>query len=214
MRFHGYFRSSSAYRCRIAFNLKALDYEFVPVHLKSGAQLGETYQALNPQMLVPTLETDEGARLIQSLAIIEWLDETYPEPRLLSRDPLMRAYERAFAQVIACEIHPLQNLRVLKYLAAELGVGEDAKSAWLNRWLGDGLAACEGLLAARDRATPFCYGETPGLADICLVPQVFSAQRFDVDIRHLPLVNEIYARAAGLPAFERAHPARQPDYEA
>ena len=214
MRFHGYFRSSSAYRCRIAFNLKALDYEFVPVHLKSGAQLGETYQALNPQMLVPTLETDEGARLIQSLAIIEWLDETHPEPRLLSRDPLMRAYERAFAQVIACEIHPLQNLRVLKYLAAELGVGEDAKSAWLNRWLGDGLAACEGLLAARDRATPFCYGETPGLADICLVPQVFSAQRFDVDIRHLPLVNEIYARAAGLPAFERAHPARQPDYEA
>jgi len=214
MRFHGYFRSSSAYRCRIAFNLKALDYEFVPVHLKAGAQLGETYQALNPQMLVPTLETDEGARLIQSLAIIEWLDETHPEPRLLSRDPLMRAYERAFAQVIACEIHPLQNLRVLKYLAAELGVGEDAKSAWLNRWLGDGLAACEGLLAARDRATPFCYGETPGLADICLVPQVFSAQRFDVDIRHLPLVNEIYARAAGLPAFERAHPARQPDYEA
>ena len=214
MRFHGYFRSSSAYRCRIAFNLKRLDYEFVPVHLKSGTQRGAEYRALNPQMLVPVLETEDGARLIQSLAILEWLDETHPEVPILSRDPLTRARERGFAQVIACEIHPLQNLRVLKYLAAELGVGEQAKSAWLNRWLGDGLETCEALLAARDRATPFCYGEQPGLADICLVPQVFSAQRFDVDISHLPLVNEIYTRAAALPAFAQAHPAKQPDYEA
>ena len=214
MRFHGYFRSSSAYRCRIAFNLKALAYEFVPVHLKSGAQQSAQYEALNPQMLVPTLETDTGERLIQSLAIIEWLDETHPEVPLLARDPLTRARERAFAQVIACEIHPLQNLRVLKYLAQELDVGEDGKAAWLNRWLGDGLEACERLLAARESKTPFCYGEQPGLADICLVPQVFSAERFDVGIGHLPLVSEIYARAAALPAFARAHPAQQPDFEA
>ncbi len=213
MRFYGYFRSSSAYRCRIAFNLKQLDYDFEPVHLRSGEQQGEAYSALNPQMLVPTLEIDDGARLIQSLAIIEWLDETYPAVPLLSRDPLTRARERAFAQVIACEIHPLQNLRVLKYLAAEMGVDQEGTSAWLNRWLGDGLEACEKLLAEREDQTPFCYGEQPGLADICLIPQVFSAERFNVDISHLPLVSEIYARAGSLPAFERAHPAQQPDFE-
>lgn len=214
MRFHGYFRSSSAYRCRIAFNLKGLDYEFVPVHLKSGAQQGEDYKALNPQMLVPTLELDDGARLIQSLAIIEWLEDTHPEPALLSSDPLTRAQERAFAQIIACEIHPLQNLRVLKYLAQELGADEDGKTAWLTRWLTDGLEACEGVLAQRNSETPFCYGDRPGLADICLVPQVFSAQRFNVDISHLRRVSEIYDRCAALPEFARAHPKNQPDFEA
>ena len=214
IRFHGYFRSSSAYRCRIAFNLKGLEYEFVPVHLKSGAQRGEAYKALNPQMLVPTLETGEGARLIQSLAIIEWLNETHPEPPLLSDDPLTRARERGFAQVIACEIHPLQNLRVLKYLEAELGAGEAGKTAWLTRWLRDGLEACEGLLAARDEAAPFCYGERPGLADICLVPQVFSAERFGVEIGDLSRVSEIAARCRALPEFEAAEPRNQPDFEA
>jgi len=213
MLFHGYFRSSSAYRCRIAFNLKGLDYEFRPVHLKSGAQRGAAYRALNPQMLVPTLETGDGARLIQSLAIIEWLDETHPAPPLLSADPLTRARERGFAQVIACEIHPLQNLRVLKYLAEELGANEDQKNAWLARWLGEGLEACEGLLAQRAEPTPFCYDTQPGLADICLVPQVFSAQRFNVDIGHLPLVNQVYANCVALPAFERADPKNQPDFE-
>lgn len=214
MQFHGYFRSSSAYRCRIAFNLKGVGYDFVPVHLKSGAQKSAGYEALNPQKLVPTLVTDEGVQLIQSLAIMEWLDETHPEPPLLSADPLVRAQERGFAQVIACEIHPLQNLRVLQYLTGELGVDEAAKSAWLNRWLKDGLSACEGLLAQRDKATPFCYGEAPGLADICLVPQVFSAERFDVDISDLPRVREIYQRCSALEAFERAHPKNQPDFEA
>lgn len=211
---HGYFRSSSAYRCRIAFNLKGLAYEHRAVHLKSGAQRGDDYKALNPQMLVPTLETDAGERLTQSLAIIEWLDETHPKPPLLSRDPLTRARERAFAQVIACEVHPLQNLRVLKYITSELGADETQKAAWLSRWLTDGLEACEGLLAARAVQSDFCYGDAPGLADICLVPQVFSAQRFDVDIKHLPLVNAIYERCAGLHAFEEAHPKNQPDYEA
>ena len=214
MVFHGYFRSSSAYRCRIAFNLKGLDYEFRPVHLKSGAQKSDAYKTLNPQMLVPTLETDGGERLIQSLAIMEWLDETHPEPPLLSADPVVRAQERGFAQVIACEIHPLQNLRVLKYLTEELGVDEDGKNAWLARWLTDGLEACEGLLAQRRKATPFCYGDRPGMADICLVPQVFSAERFGVDISHLPLVREVNANCAALPAFERAHPRKQPDFEA
>ncbi|WP_137699370.1 maleylacetoacetate isomerase [Marimonas lutisalis] len=214
MTFHGYFRSSSAYRCRIAFNLKGVEYEFRPVHLKSGAQKGETYKALNPQMLVPTLETEGGDTLIQSLAIMEWLDETHPEPPLLSRDPITRAKERGFSQVIACEIHPLQNLRVLKYLAEELDADEDAKNAWLSRWLTDGLEACEGLLAQRETATPFCYGDAPGMADICLVPQVFSAQRFNMDISHLSLVNEIYANCAALDAFEKAHPKNQPDFEA
>lgn len=214
MTFHGYFRSSSAYRCRIAFNLKGLEYDFRPVHLKSGAQKGADYQALNPQMLVPALETGDGETLIQSLAIIEWLDETHPEPPLLSADPITRAKERGFAQVIACEIHPLQNLRVLKYLTEEMGADDEAKTAWLTRWLTDGLEACEGLLARRGKDTPFCYGEQPGLADICLVPQVFSAQRFNVDISHLPLVNLIYENCAALEAFTRAHPKNQPDFEA
>jgi maleylpyruvate isomerase len=165
-------------------------------------------------MLVPTLETDTGERLTQSLAIIEWLDETHPASPLLARDPLIRARERAFAQVIACEVHPLQNLRVLKYITNELGADESQKSAWLSRWLTDGLEACEGLLAARPVTADFCYGEAPGLADICLVPQVFSAQRFGVNIRHLPLVNAIYDRCMALPAFDAARPQNQPDFEA
>ncbi len=214
MIFHGYFRSSSAYRCRIAFNLKGLSPEFRPVHLKSGAQRGETYAALNPQKLVPALETDTGETLIQSLAILEWLEETHPDPAILSQDPITRAKERGFAQVIACEVHPLQNLRVLKYLESELGADEAQKSVWLNRWLTDGLETCEAFLERRAEKTPFCYGARPGIADICLVPQVFSAQRFGVDISHLPLVNETYANCAALDAFEAAHPKNQPDFEA
>ena len=213
MRFHGYFRSSSAYRCRIAFNLKGISYDFEQVHLKDGAQKGAAYKALNPQMLVPTLETDEGERLIQSLAILEWLEETHPEPPLLSDDPITRAKERGFAQVIACEIHPLQNLRVLQYLGQELNADAAQTNAWLCRWLGDGLEACEGLLAHRATQTPFCYGDRPGLADICLVPQVFSAHRFNVGISHLSRVNEIYENCAALPEFEQAHPKNQPDFE-
>ncbi|KPP87002.1 MAG: maleylacetoacetate isomerase [Rhodobacteraceae bacterium HLUCCO07] len=214
LKFHGYFRSSSSYRCRIAFNLKGIEYEFRPVHLKSGVQKGDAFRQLNPQMLVPALETDEGATLIQSLAIIEWLDETYPDPPVMSRDPLTRAQERGFAQVIACEIHPLQNLRVLNYLTGDLGASEDQKNAWLARWLGDGLAACEELLQQQAGDTRFCFGDTPGLADICLVPQVFSSERFDVDISGLSRVREIYENCTALPEFERAHPGNQPDFEA
>lgn len=213
MKFYGYFRSSSSYRCRIAFNLKGLDYDFESVHLKQGAQKGPEFTAINPQRLLPALITDDGAELTQSLAILEWLDETHPEPALLPTDPLERARVRAFAQVIACEIHPLQNLRVLKYLADTFGADAAATTAWLTRWLTEGLEACEGLLAKRDRDSAFCYGDTPGLADICLVPQVFSAQRFGVDISHLTRIAAIHARCEALPAFADAHPARQPDYE-
>ena len=213
MKFYGYFRSSSSYRCRIAFNLKGLDYDFVSVHLKQGAQKSSSFAAINPQRLLPALVTDDGSELIQSLAILEWLEETHPDPAILPRDPLERARVRAFAQVIACEIHPLQNLRVLKYLADEFGADADATTRWLTRWLTEGLEACEALLAKRDRATPFCFGDAPGLADICLVPQVFSAQRFGVDIGHLERIMEINARCAALAAFADAHPARQPDFE-
>ena len=213
MKFYGYFRSSSSYRCRIAFNLKGLDYDFESVHLKQGAQKGPDFTAINPQRLLPALVTDDGATLTQSLAILEWLDETHPEPALLPANPLERARVRAFAQVIACEIHPLQNLRVLKYLADEFGADAAATTRWLTRWLTEGLDACEALLAKRDRESAFCFGDTPGLADICLVPQVFSAQRFGVDISHLTRIASIHARCEALPAFADAHPARQPDFE-
>lgn len=214
MEFYGYFRSSSSYRCRIAFGLKGVDYTFKPIHLKNGAQHSDAYKALNPQGLLPALVTDKGERLIQSLAILEWLDETFPEPAILGKDPVTRARERAFAQVIACEIHPLQNLRVLKYLAEDLALGDAEKNAWLARWLTDGLEACEALLAQRETETTFCYGDTPGLADICLVPQMFSAERFGVDVSALTRINAVYEACQGIAAFDNAHPRHQPDFEA
>lgn len=214
MRFLGYFRSSSAYRCRIAFNLKGLEYDFESVHLKSGKHKSADFAAVNPQKMVPALITDDGQELYQSLAIIEWLDETYGGARLIPADKDLRAQVRAFAQVIACEIHPLQNLRVLQYLRSDLGLGEDAVNAWLARWLGDGLQACEDILAKRGDATAYCFGDEPGLADICLVPQVFSAERFNVDISHLTRINAIYEQCQSNPAFAAAHPKAQPDFEA
>ncbi|MDQ7071288.1 MAG: maleylacetoacetate isomerase [Rhodobacterales bacterium] len=213
MKFYGYFRSSSAYRCRIAFNIKGLGCDFESVHLKSGAQKSTEYAALNPQKLVPTLVTNGGLELTQSLAIIEWLDETYPEVSLLPDDIDLRAQVRAFAQIIACEIHPLQNLRVLKYIGANLNAGSDETSAWLGHWLYEGLAACEAILQKNGRDTAFCFGDAPGLADLCLAPQIFSATRFGVDISALTRINDINAACAALPEFRNAEPARQPDYE-
>lgn len=209
MLFHGYWRSSAAYRCRIAFNLKGVAADFAAVHLPSGAQKSERFRALNPQGLTPVLEVG-GEAFTQSLAIIEWLDETHPEPPLLPPDAAGRAHARAFAQAIACEIHPLQNLRVLAYLRQELRLDEAAVSAWLARWLGEGLAACEALLAKRP-ASRFCFGDAPGLADICLVPQMFSADRFGVDTAALPRLRAVRAACEALPAFADAAPARQPD---
>ena len=213
IRFHGYFRSSSSYRCRIAFNLKGLEYEFVPVHLvKDGGQHKQAdYRALNPQSLVPTVEVGDLV-LTQSPAILEWMDETYPEPRLLPQDPAERAAVRAFCAVIACEIHPLQNLRVLKYLGSELDQDQGGKDAWCQRWIGEGLAACEALLSKRP-ATTFAFGDAPGMAEIYLVPQIFSAQRFKVDLSRMPRLNAIFAACEALPAFANAHPAKQPDAE-
>ncbi|MDD8023278.1 MAG: maleylacetoacetate isomerase [Paracoccaceae bacterium] len=214
IRFHGYFRSSSAYRCRIAFGLKGVAYDFTSVHLRKdgGQQKTPGYRALNPQALVPTLESGD-LRLTQSLAIIEWLDETHAGPRLLPEDADLRAQVRAFAQVIACDIHPLQNLRVLDYLKAEFGADQGALDAWCQRWITDGLAACEALLAAR-APSPFCFGQTPGLADICLVPQVFSAARFGADLSAMPRIRAIAQACEAVPAFAQAHPKCQPDWEA
>ena len=213
MRFHGYFRSSSSHRCRIAFNLKGLTPDSVPVHLvqDGGQQHRAEYRALNPQGLVPTLEVD-GLVLTQSPAILEWLEETHPEPALLPKDPATRAAVRAFCAVIACEIHPLQNLRVLQYLGATFGQDQAGKEAWCQRWIGDGLAACEALLAPRP-AHRFAFGDQPGMADLYLVPQMASAARFKVDTGPMPRLRAILAACEALPAFALAHPSRQPDAE-
>lgn len=215
MIFHGYFRSSSAYRCRIAFNLKGISPDFVPVHLRrnGGEQKQAPYKSLNPQGLVPALEVD-GTVLTQSLAIMEWLDETYPAPALLPGDPLARAKVRAFALAIACDIHPLQNLRVLDYLKVELGHDQGILDQWCRRWIGDGLAACEALLQRETHQGQFCFGDRPGLADICLVPQMFSAARFGVDTKNFPRLRAVHAACEALQAFGDAHPSRQPDNEA
>jgi maleylacetoacetate isomerase len=214
IRFHGYFRSSSAYRCRIAFNLKGIEPAFSPVHLRRGGgeQKQAAYKALNPQSLVPTME-DGDFVLTQSLAIIEWLDESFPEPALLPSDKNERAFVRSFAQAVACDIHPLQNLRVLDYLKAELNQQQAGLDAWCQRWIGDGLAACEALLERHRTNGPFIGGSSPGLADICLVPQMFSADRFGIDTGKFTQLQRIREACEQLDAFTRAHPARQPDSE-
>ena len=209
---HGYSRSSAAYRLRIALNLKGLDAAFHSVHLRRGDQQSEAYRALNPQGLVPALETDDGAVLTQSLAIIEWLDETHPEPALLPRDPVGRAHARAFALVIACDIHPLQNLRVLRHLKRALGQDEAGLDAWCRHWIAPGLAACEALVS-REPGAAFAFGPGPGLAEIVLVPQMYSADRFGLDLAPYPRLRALRALCEALPAFAAAHPSRQPDAE-
>lgn len=209
--FHGYFRSSSSYRCRIALNLKGVPSTFQSVHLvkDGGAQKSEAFKALNPQMLVPAFEVG-GDVLTQSPAILEWIDETYPELPLLPTGALERAHVRAFCAAIGCDVHPLQNLRVLQYLKSEFGQDQAGVNAWCQRWIGDGLRACEALLAARPE-TRFCFGDTPGLADVYLVPQIFSAARFDVDLSDMPRLRSIDAACQEHPAFAQAHPSLQPD---
>lgn len=212
MIFHGYFRSSAAWRCRIAFNLKGFtpdETHFVHLRRNGGEQRSPAYLSINPQGLVPALETSEGI-LTQSLAIIEWLDETRPGPRLLPEDPFARARIRAFALAIACDMHPLQNLRVLGYLGHEYAQDQAGKDAWCRHWIKAGLEACEALLAAD---TPFTFGDTPSLADICLVPQMASATRFGLDTAYLPRLTAITARCNALAAFAAAAPSHQPDFE-
>jgi maleylpyruvate isomerase len=212
---HNYFRSSSSYRVRIALNLKGLAYDYLPVHLNRGGgeQFAPAFRALSPDAVVPVLATGDGAVLTQSLAIIEWLDETAPGAPLLPTGANERAWVRALSQTIACEIHPLNNLRVLKYLTGELGLGEAQKAGWIRHWTEGGLAAVEAMLARRARASTFCHGEAPGMADCCLVPQAFNAGRFGIDVGAYPLMAGIVAACERLPAFAAAHPARQPDAE-
>lgn len=215
MKLYGYFRSSAAYRVRIALNLKNIAYESVSVHLlkDGGQQNSENYKALNPTGLVPTL-VDGDLTIGQSMAILEYLEETRPEPALLPPDAQGRARVRAIAQTIACDIHPLNNLRVLKYLKHTLGVDEAAKDAWYRHWVETGLASVEAMLSRSDRSGRFCHGDQPGLADLCLVPQLFNARRFNCDESAFPTIVRIDAACAELEAFQKAAPGRQPDAEA
>jgi maleylpyruvate isomerase len=210
IKLYNYFRSSAAYRVRIALNLKHLPYEYLPVQLVKGEQREEKYRALNPQALVPLL-VDDGAAMTQSMAIIEYLDETVPDPPLLPTTPEARARVRAIAQAVACDIHPLNNLRVLKYLTGTLGASEDAKNAWYRHWVEIGLAALESQLGADGRTGAFCHGATPTLADICLVPQLANARRSSIAIDPYPILERIESHCLELDAFARAAPDRQPD---
>ena len=210
MKLHGYFRSSASYRVRIALNLKGLSADHLSHHLRKGEQRDPAFLALNPQGLVPALQDDKGAVLTQSLAIIEWLEETHPEPPLLPKDPLRRAMVRAFAQVIACDTHPVQNLKVLARLR-QLGLPEEQVTewaAWANR---EGLSACEALIAGE--TGPFCFGEAPTMADLCLVPQLFNARRFGVDVSAYPRLLRAEAAAQAMKAFADAAPDKQADAE-
>ena len=210
MKLHGYFRSSASYRVRIGLNLKGLRADHLPHHLRKGEQCAPAYLALNPQGFVPTLESDAGDIITQSLAIIEWLEETHPNPPLLPKDPLRRAKIRAFSQAIACDTHPVQNLKVLARLR-QLGLPEEQVTAWAAWANHEGLTACEKLIAAEPG--PFCFGATPTMADLCLVPQLANARRFGVDVSAFPRLLQAEGAAKALPAFADAAPERQSDAE-
>ena len=211
---HNYFRSSAAYRVRIAMHLKGLSFEYLPVHLTrdGGAQFSPKYSAMNPQQLVPLLD-DNGFQLSQSLAIIEYLDEKFPQVRLIPESLEGRARVRQIALAIACHIHPLQNLRVLKYLTGTLGLSEEAKTDWIKHWLQLGLQALEANLFRASSRGQFCYGDHPTLADCALIPQMFSAARFGVDSTAFPTLRMIYERCEAMPEFAAAHPGKQVDSE-
>ena len=214
MKLHTYFRSSAAYRVRIALNLKALDYDAVPVHLVRGGGEHRTdaYRAVNPSALVPALE-DDTLVLSQSMAILEYLEDAYPAVALLPKDAIGRARVRELAQIVACDIHPLNNLRVLNYLVKHLGQSDDAKADWYRHWVIEGFGALEAHLARNAATGSFCYGDSPTIADCFLVPQVFNAQRFDVDLAAYPTIARINSLCVDLPAFQAAHPSRQGDAE-
>jgi len=212
MKLYNYFRSSASFRVRIALALKGITYEYLPVHLAKGEHRKPGYTGIATDGLVPLLELPDGTRLSQSMAIIEYLDETQPEPRLLPADPLSRARVRALAQTVACEIHPINNLRVLKYLSGVLKVDEEAKNTWYRHWVRTGLEAFERQLVQLPPST-YCFGETPTLADCCLVPQIFNARRFDTPLDGLPRTMAAFDAAMALPAFQQAQPSACPDAE-
>jgi maleylpyruvate isomerase len=206
-----YFRSSAAYRVRIAFNLKGLITEMTPIHLQKEGGLNKKpdFRAINPQMRVPALKLDSGDVLVQSLAIIEYLEEMYPEPPLLPRDPVERAKVRGVAQIIACDIHPLNNVAPLRYLKNELGHDQAAIDAWYHRWIADGFEAIEAMI----RPGPYCFGSAVTLADVCLVPQVYNARRLKFPLDRFPGIVGVDAACVMLPAFDKARPENQPDAE-
>lgn len=214
MKLIGYFRSSAAYRVRIALNLKGVAVEHASRHLRKGEQRAADYAALNPQMLVPALVLDSGEVLTQSLAILEYLEETHPQPPLLPRDPVGRARVRALALIPTADIHPIQNLRVMGYLREKFGQTEESAFAWSRHWIETGFDAYEATIAKDPKTGAFSHGDAPSLADLCLVPQVFNAARFKVDMKKYPTIQRIYDACMKLPAFDAAQPARQPDAEA
>jgi len=214
MKLYTFFRSSASFRVRIALNLKGLQYEQVPIHLRRGGgeQLSAAYKAINPQALVPALE-DGGKILTQSLAIIEYLEERYPQPPLLPRDPADKAVVRSMALIIACEVHPIQNLRVLQYIKREYDQSDEQVNRWAQHWIDLGLAALEQTIVAQVRRGRFCFGDIPTLADICLVPQLGNARRYGCDLSPYPAIIEIEKNCMALRAFADAAPEKQPDAE-
>jgi len=212
VKLYTYFRSSAAFRVRIALNLKGLAYEPVFIHLAKGEHRRPEYAQVNPQALVPTLELDDGARLTQSLAIIEYLEEKHPRPALVPKDAAGRARVRSIALLIACEIHPLNNLRTLQYLRRQLGQSEEQVSTWYRHWIADGLGKLEAHLS-KSPTGRYCHGDQPTMADCCLVPQIFNARRYDCDLALYPATMRAFDACMKLDAFERAQPSRQPDAE-
>jgi len=210
VKLYTYFRSSAAFRVRIALNLKGLAYEPALVHLAKGEHRKPEYGALNPQALVPALE-DAGRLLTQSLAIMEYLEETHPQPPLLPKDPFARARARSLALLVACEIHPLNNLRTLTHLKKALGQSEEQVNAWYRHWIADGMAKLESAMAKTPGTGKYSQGDTPGIADCCLVPQVFNAQRYQCELAPYPTIMGIFAECMKLDAFINAQPSRQPD---
>ncbi len=213
MKLIGYFRSSAAYRVRIALNLKGIEVQHESRHLRKGEQAAPDYAALNPQKLVPALVLDNGEVLTQSLAIIEYLDETHPEPPLLPRQPVGRARVRALSLIVAADVHPIQNLRVMAYLRKKLDQTEEGAFAWSRHWIETGFDAYEASVADHPATGRFSHGDVPTVADLCLVPQVFNAGRFKVDMARYPTIQRIYRACMELPAFDAAQPAKQPDAE-
>ena len=211
MKLYTYFRSSAAFRVRIALNLKGVPYEPVFVHLAKGEHRAAPYAKVNPQALLPTLELDDGTRLTQSLAIIEYLDETHPAKPLIPKDVLGKARVRSLSYLIASEIHPLNNLRVLQHLKRALGQNEDQINAWYRHWIADGLAKLEAELSGG--RGKFCHGDTPTMADCCLVPQIFNAKRYQSDLAPYPSTMRVFDACMELDAFDRAQPSKQPDAE-
>jgi maleylacetoacetate isomerase len=211
VKLYSFFRSSAAYRVRIALNLKGLAYEMIPIHLTKDGGKHKTaeYRAVNPQMRVPALTLPSGEILVQSLAIIDYLDETYPQPPLLPADPIERAHVRAVAQIIACDIHPLNNLAALQYLKRNLGHDQAAIDTWYTSWIIAGFEAVEAMIAPG----PYCFGNQVTVADICLAPQIFNAKRFNIALDRFPKIVAADAACAKLPAFDKARPENQPDAE-